>query len=342
MSKHTIRIDDLMQGMQSNAYDAQFYFDTVTGQTVFTSDYIDEDEKLNELLETEEERFVAIESVSSHEGWRMMDDFAETVGDGRIREQLLRAINGKGAFRRFKDILLEYPDVRQQWFIYEEKQYMKIAQKWAKIHELEIEIVPFNPENEVKSTTVPAKKLLILFGPPAVGKMTVGKEIAARTGLKLFHNHMTIELVVQFFDFGTPPFQRLVDSYRQMMIAEVAKSDLPGLVFTFVWALDQEIELEYVQKLADIFRDQGGEIFYAELQADLDTRLARNKTEYRLAQKATKRDVAASEERLLHHETQYKFNSDGEFEDYANYFKLDNTNLTAVAAAEQIITAFAW
>jgi len=38
------------------------------------------------------------------------------------------------------------------------------------------------------------KKLIILFGPPAVGKMTVGKELADLTGLKLFHNHMTYKL----------------------------------------------------------------------------------------------------------------------------------------------------
>lgn len=50
------------------------------------------------------------------------------------------------------------------------------------------------------------KKLLILFGPPAVGKMTVGKELSALTGMKLFHNHMTIELVLPFFEFGTPPY----------------------------------------------------------------------------------------------------------------------------------------
>ena len=110
-------------------------------------------------------------------------------------------------------------------------------------------------------------KLLILFGPPAVGKMTIGKEIAERTGLKLFHNHMTIELVIQFFDFGTPQFQRLVDTYRRLMMEEVAQSDLPGLIFTFVWALDHKTDDDFLAQMADIFRAHGGEIFYAELYA---------------------------------------------------------------------------
>jgi hypothetical protein len=50
--------------------------------------------------------------------------------------------------------------------------------------------------------TAPA--LLFVVGPPAVGKMTVGREIAERTGLRLFHNHMSAEPVLPFFDFGSP------------------------------------------------------------------------------------------------------------------------------------------
>ncbi|MCH7663235.1 MAG: shikimate kinase, partial [Chloroflexi bacterium] len=42
-------------------------------------------------------------------------------------------------------------------------------------------------------------KFIILFGPLAVGKMTVGQELEKLTGLKLFHNHLTIELVLPFF-----------------------------------------------------------------------------------------------------------------------------------------------
>ena len=42
-------------------------------------------------------------------------------------------------------------------------------------------------------------KFVIIVGPHAVGKMTVGQELEKITGLKLFHNHMTIELVSPFF-----------------------------------------------------------------------------------------------------------------------------------------------
>ncbi len=80
--------------------------------------------------------------------------------------------------------------------------------------------------------------LLFVVGPPAVGKMAVGHEIAVSTGLRLFHNHMAIEPVLRFFEPGTPPFGRLVDGFRTALVEEVAASDLPGLVFTYVWAFD--------------------------------------------------------------------------------------------------------
>ncbi len=64
-------------------------------------------------------------------------------------------------------------------------------------------------------------RLVLLFGPQAVGKMTVGQELAKMTGLKLFHNHMTIDLVLNFFEYGTPPFKRLVNSFRNEILTEV-------------------------------------------------------------------------------------------------------------------------
>ena len=78
-------------------------------------------------------------------------------------------------------------------------------------------------------------KLVLLFGPQAVGKMTVGQELAEITGLKLFHNHMTIDLVSNFFDYSTEEGKRLVTLYRIEMFKAVAKSDLEGMIFTFTW-----------------------------------------------------------------------------------------------------------
>lgn len=58
-------------------------------------------------------------------------------------------------------------------------------------------------------------KFVLIFGPQAVGKMTVGHELEKITDLKLFHNHMTIELVDPFFKYGTKEGNRLVSLFRQ-------------------------------------------------------------------------------------------------------------------------------
>ena len=183
-------------------------------------------------------------------------------------------------------------------------------------------------------------KLVVIFGPPAVGKMTVGFELAKLTGLKLFHNHLTIELVLNFFDFGTPQFNVLVGEFRRRIFEEVAKSDLPGMIFTFVWAIDLEKEREYIESFCDIFRRENAEIYFVELEADLEERLKRNESEFRLEQKPSKRNIEGSKANLLHHEENYQLNTDGDFFYKENHLKINNTNLSPKETARKIVENF--
>lgn len=185
-----------------------------------------------------------------------------------------------------------------------------------------------------------APSLLFIIGPPAVGKMAVGHEIAQRTGMRLFHNHMAIDPVLRLFPFGTPPFQRLVDGFRTSVFEEIAASDLPGLIFTFVWAFDHAEDHEAVQRYAAPFVSRGALVHYAELQATQEERLRRNEGEFRLAEKAPKRDTEASRRNLLEMDAQYRLNTTGEFDGRPDYLRLDNTDLSAAAAASRIITHF--
>ena len=181
---------------------------------------------------------------------------------------------------------------------------------------------------------------IVIFGPPAVGKMSVGHELAKLTGLKLFHNHMTIDLVLNFFEFGNPHFGQLVSEFRTRVFEEVAKSDLPGLIFTYTWALNLESDKAFIDRSCEIFRQQGAEIYFVELEAELGERLKRNESEFRLAQKAPKRDIEKSKQLLLADEETHRMNSDGDFFYQENYLKLENTNLSANEAAEKIVETF--
>lgn len=183
------------------------------------------------------------------------------------------------------------------------------------------------------------KTLVLIVGPPAVGKMTVGAELSQITGIPLFHNHLSIEAVLPVFPFGSGPFNRLVSEFRQHMFAEVVQSQLPGLIFTYVWAFESLGDLQFVEGVKSLFETHGARSVFVELWADLETRLARNETQSRLAAKASKRDVARSRKRLLANEANHRLSSDGDFP-FANHLWLDNTTLTPREAARRIARHF--
>lgn len=170
--------------------------------------------------------------------------------------------------------------------------------------------------------------------------MTVGMELARRTGLKLFHNHQTIELVLQYFAWGTPPFARLNSEFRRRIFEEVAGSDLPGLIFTYVWAFDSPGDHAEIASYAEIFRRHGGRASYVELQASQAVRLQRNETPLRLEHKPTKRDLAFSRRNLIEMDEQYELDSGDRFAGRDDWMKLDNSSLEPSEVAEAIIKRF--
>ncbi len=186
----------------------------------------------------------------------------------------------------------------------------------------------------------PRQQFVIIFGPPAVGKMTVAYAVAKRTGFRVFHNHMTIDLVLPFFDFGTPAFGRLVGSFRQRIFEEVAQSSLPGLIFTYVWALNDPGDSTFIDTCCEVFRQRDWGITFVELAADQEERLRRNTTEFRLSQKPSKRNLTWSRQNLLALDQQYQLNSRDDFVYHTNYLKLDTMTLSAEETADHIIAIF--
>lgn len=182
--------------------------------------------------------------------------------------------------------------------------------------------------------------LVVIFGPPAVGKMTVGMELERLTGLRLFHNHMTVDPVLQFFPFGSPSFSKLVGELRRCIFEELAASDLPGLIFTYVWALDEPRDKTHVDGLARIFADRGSQVCYVELEATQAERLMRNETSLRLAEKKPKRDLESSRRHLLDADRRYQLNSHGDFPYPDHHLKIDNTYLAPEEVARRLAAHF--
>lgn len=180
-------------------------------------------------------------------------------------------------------------------------------------------------------------KLLFLCGDAAVGKMTVGQELMKITNLRLFHNHMTIEPVIEIFGYYDG---KTISRLRETIFEEFAASDNYGMIFTYMWAFDQKSDWEYIAHVRSIFEPYGTEFYYAELVAPQEVRLARNTTENRLKNKASKRDLETSNQRLLDDDKRYRCVSlDGEIP-FENYIKIDNTSLSPAEAAKMIKEKF--
>lgn len=90
--------------------------------------------------------------------------------------------------------------------------------------------------------------------------MAVGMEIESRTGLRLPHNHMTVDPVLQFFSYGSPSFATLVMDLRCRIFEEVAASDLPGMISTYVWAFDDPEDKAHIDGLVGIFMKRNARI----------------------------------------------------------------------------------
>ena len=110
--------------------------------------------------------------------------------------------------------------------------------------------------------------LIYIYGPPASGKLTVAKELAKITGYKIFHNHHTVDMLLDVFEFGTDTFFRLSHKFRLELIEAAAKEKVPGLIFTFVYAYPEDNA--FVRKVVRRVEKHKGKVKFVRLSCDDD------------------------------------------------------------------------
>lgn len=175
-------------------------------------------------------------------------------------------------------------------------------------------------------------KLVLIIGAGAVGKMTVGQELMKITNLRLFHNHMMIEPVLEIFGkFKGDTILKL----REIIFDDFTSDNNYGMIHTLMWAFDMPADWEYVENLASKF----DEVYCVELIASQKVRLERNKTENRLINKASKRDIEASDKRVLNEDLHRLVSNDGEIP-FENYLRINNESLSAEEVAKIIKDKF--
>ncbi len=128
--------DALEVAVERNSPDTDSYLDLTTGR-VLTITSGDPEAAINRQSVSENIRnFLRIEPASSREQYRWMERFVGSVTDEPLRERLIISIDGKGAFRRFKDVLLAYPAERERWFSYRAELLHWHIHNWLEEHEI--------------------------------------------------------------------------------------------------------------------------------------------------------------------------------------------------------------
>lgn len=132
----------LETAFEHNAPETHSYLDLQTGQVVTVVDSRPEDEEKRQLIRTSLGRFLHLEPASSREQYRWMERFVASVQEPALRERLILAIDGKGAFRRFKDVLIAYPAERDRWFSYRANLLHIYIDSWIQAQDISIGAYP--------------------------------------------------------------------------------------------------------------------------------------------------------------------------------------------------------
>jgi chloramphenicol 3-O-phosphotransferase len=118
-------------------------------------------------------------------------------------------------------------------------------------------------------------RLIFIHGAPAVGKLTVARELAELTGLPLFHNHLAVDVLTPLFEFGSPSFVKLRELIWLSVFQEAAKNDV-SLIFTF--APERTVRPSFIQDTITTVEARGGVVHFVRLTCsagEIEQRLAR-------------------------------------------------------------------
>lgn len=185
-------------------------------------------------------------------------------------------------------------------------------------------------------------ELIVIMGPQAVGKMTVGQALEKKRNAKLLYNHQTLDLYANFLGFGKEAF-RLSDETRINLFQAFVQNEsnvVDGIIFTVMVGFDLENDLVFLERITSIFEEANGNVYFIELEASVERRLERNIGESRLQAKPSKRNIEFSKKELLSSMEKYQLNSSpGQMENRfpgIPYLKIENTHLSAEEVAEKI------
>jgi hypothetical protein len=122
----------LEDAFENNAPEVHSYLHFDTGEVIRIVDGVADPSMHTRIMN--DSRYLRIDPVSSREQYRWMERFIATVEDEELRRRLNIAIDGKGAFRRFKDALMSHPVDRERWFAFRSERLRSCMESWLTAH----------------------------------------------------------------------------------------------------------------------------------------------------------------------------------------------------------------
>ena len=116
-------------------------------------------------------------------------------------------------------------------------------------------------------------KLVFIHGAPAVGKLSVARELAKITGFRLFHNHLTVDLLSSVFAFGSQPFVLLRE---QVWLSVFREAAINGVSLIFTFNPERTVRERFIEDTVGVVESEGGQVLFVELncaQSELERRI---------------------------------------------------------------------
>lgn len=166
--------------------------------------------------------------------------------------------------------------------------------------------------------------LIFIYGQPATGKLTIARQLEKNTNFKLFHNHLSVDLIKPIFPWGTPEFSDVNRKIRLMVFDSAAKSrKVKGMIFTFCFRPGKNDT--FVKKVIKIIKKNGGKIHFIFLECDEKELFKRVKNKDR--KKHTKVRSVKDLKKDMHHWGEISF---------VENIKIDNTKISPRKASQII------
>ena len=132
-----VKLSEVIDALDFTNDEIEYYYNPDT-EEIFMSNIGDfgdlNEDELDELFE----KSIMLPTRYDINEYEMMEDFAETINDTRLQNQLYISLNGNGAFRRFKDTCINF-DIINDWYKFRDERYKEIAINWCKENNIEFE-----------------------------------------------------------------------------------------------------------------------------------------------------------------------------------------------------------